>query len=216
MSPLRAVADDLWETPPDNPFPGLTTHAYLWTPVGRETVLFYSVATERDLDALAAHGGVDHQYLSHRDEAGPMLTALHDRFGTRLHAPAAEADDIARHRSADVHFGDPGPDDRGVGIVPAPGHSPGSTCFEVDGTGGRYLFTGDTLYRAADGTWTAGYLPGISDLVALRTTLDRLSTLRPDLVISSAFAGDRGVHAVDADLWRTGIDDARRGLDAAS
>ncbi|WJR36702.1 hypothetical protein P3F83_12040 [Mycobacteroides immunogenum] len=35
----------LWETRTDGPFPGLTTHAYLWTrPTGN--VLFHSPATE--------------------------------------------------------------------------------------------------------------------------------------------------------------------------
>jgi hydroxyacylglutathione hydrolase len=29
---MRQVRADLWETNTDSPFPGLTTHAYLWTP----------------------------------------------------------------------------------------------------------------------------------------------------------------------------------------
>lgn len=212
MSGLRAVAPDLFETTPDSPFPGLTTHAYLWTPAAGEPVLFYSVASERDFDALADHGGVAHQYLSHRDEAGPMLPALHDRFGTVLHAPAAELDDIARHRAPDVLLDARGVDALGIDVVPTPGHSPGSTCFVVDGAAGRMLFTGDTLYRAADGTWTAGYLPGISDAGALRVSLDILATLRPDLVISSAFAGASGVHVVDPDAWPAVVEDAAAAL----
>ncbi|SKW43750.1 Zn-dependent hydrolase [Mycobacteroides abscessus subsp. massiliense] len=46
-SNVRQIRSDLWETRTDNPFPGLTTHAYLWVrPEGN--VLFYSPATESD------------------------------------------------------------------------------------------------------------------------------------------------------------------------
>lgn len=69
---LTRIRDDLWQTRTDTPFPGLTTHAYLWRGP-RGNVLFYSPATEADFDALDALGGVSAQYLSHLDEAGPNL-----------------------------------------------------------------------------------------------------------------------------------------------
>ena len=75
---------------------GLTTHAYLWTRPGRN-VLFYSPATDADFDAIDELGGVDDQYLSHQDEAGPMLATIVDRFGSRLHAPATELVTIGQH-----------------------------------------------------------------------------------------------------------------------
>lgn len=94
---MRQVLKDIWETRPDNPFPGLTTHAYLWTPA---QALFYSPATDAEFDELSDLGGVTHHYLSHRDEAGPMLNAVARQFGSTLHAPLAELDDIAKlHRS---------------------------------------------------------------------------------------------------------------------
>jgi hypothetical protein len=70
MRPIRA---DLWETRVDNPYPGLTTHAYLWTGGAGGNVLFYGTQTDADFDQLEALGGVTDHYLSHRDEAGPML-----------------------------------------------------------------------------------------------------------------------------------------------
>lgn len=212
---LRQVAADLWETPTDSPFPGLTTHAYLWRRDGSANVLFYSVATDDDLDELAVLGGVDHQYLSHRDEAGPMLSALHARFGTVLHASAPEVQDVARHRRPDRLFVAEETDANGVHILPTPGHSPGSTCFVVDGADGRYLFVGDTLYRSRDGAWSAGYIPGVSDAAALRASLDLLESVRPDLVVSSAF-GDGGAHRVDARGWEQVLSEARKGLVDAS
>lgn len=43
-SNVRQIRSDLWETRTDSPFPGLTTHAYLWTrPAGN--VLFYTCHT---------------------------------------------------------------------------------------------------------------------------------------------------------------------------
>ena len=36
---MKHVLSDLWETRTYSPFPGLTTHAYLWTPA---RALFYS------------------------------------------------------------------------------------------------------------------------------------------------------------------------------
>ncbi|TDZ45071.1 hypothetical protein CCUG63695_00080 [Mycobacteroides franklinii] len=80
-SNVRQIRSDLWETRTDRPPPGLTTHACLWTrPAGN--VLFYSPATEADFEAIAELGGVAHQYRSHRDEAGPMLAVVKQRFGS--------------------------------------------------------------------------------------------------------------------------------------
>lgn len=87
---MRQIRPDLWETRPDAPFPGLTTHAYLWTPPDAGNVLFYNTAGDDDLDEIADLGGVAHQYLSHQDEVAPMLTTYAERFGTVLHAAAAE------------------------------------------------------------------------------------------------------------------------------
>src|SRR3954469_10900506 len=97
MTPIR---DDLWQTRTESPFPGLTTHAYLWRGP-RGNILFYSPASEADFDAIDELGGVSAQYLSHLDGAGPMLARVADRFGSRLHAPAAELEAIGRHALVD-------------------------------------------------------------------------------------------------------------------
>ena len=99
---MHRIREDLWETRADSPFPGLTTHAYLWTGGPAGNVLFYSTLTADDFAAIEDLGGVAHQYLSHRDEAGPMLNRIASRFGSRLHAPAAELDQIGQHRRVDV------------------------------------------------------------------------------------------------------------------
>jgi hydroxyacylglutathione hydrolase len=209
MPTLTKINDDLYQTRMDSPFPGLTTHAYLWQrPAGN--VLFYSPATEADFDAIDELGGVHDQYLSHLDEAGPNLARIAERFGRQLHAPAAELREIAEHGRVDVpleavrHV-----DVNGVEVLPTPGHSPGSTCYLVTGVGGdRYLFTGDTIFPAGDGTWSTFVVPGRGDAAAMRDSVKLLGTLAPDVVISSAFAGDSAIESVDAARWSEIVDQA--------
>ena len=209
MATLTKINDDLYQTRMDSPFPGLTTHAYLWQrPAGN--VLFYSPASDADFDAIDELGGVHGQYLSHLDEAGPNLARIAERFGRQLHAPAAELREIAQHGRVDVpleavrHV-----DLNGVEVLPTPGHSPGSTCYLVTGVGGdRYLFTGDTIFPAGDGTWSTFVVPGRGDAAAMRDSVKLLGTVAPDLVISSAFAGETAIEAVNAARWSEIIDQA--------
>ena len=213
MRPIRA---DLWETRVDNPFPGLNTHAYLWTGGASGNVLFYATRTDADFDTIESLGGVAHQYLSHRDEAGPTLALVRERFGARLHAPAAELLDIGRHAHVDVPSAGRHVDSNGIEVIPTPGHSPGSTSYLVPGLNGqRYLFTGDTIFLGADGEWAAGYLPPISEAGPLARSLRVLARLTPDLVISSAFPSDSAVH-VPGPRWSACVEQAGTRLAAVA
>ncbi|WP_029116295.1 MBL fold metallo-hydrolase [Mycobacterium sp. URHB0044] len=210
---MRPIRSDLWETRVDSPFPGLTTHAYLWTGGPDGNVLFYGTQTDADFDDIEALGGVAHHYLSHRDEAGPMLRKVADRFGARLHAPVAELVEIGQHAHVDVPLGSRHVDGNGIEVIPTPGHTPGSTCYLVPGAHGQsYLFTGDTIYLGDDGAWSAGYIPPISDAGPLADSLRTLARLTPDLVISSAFAGDTAVH-VTRGRWRECVEQASARLE---
>jgi hydroxyacylglutathione hydrolase len=208
-STMTQIRDDLWQTRTESPFPGLTTHAYLWRgPNGN--ILFYSTASDADFDAIEELGGVSAQYLSHLDEAGPMLARVADRFGSRLHAPAAELDAVGRHARVDApvdarrHV-----DDNGVDAIPTPGHSDGSTCYLVPGVGGEtYLFTGDTIFPTGEGTWSTFLVPGRGSAAALRSSLESLATVRPDIVISSAFGGDTAIEMLDNGRWQQCIAEA--------
>jgi glyoxylase-like metal-dependent hydrolase (beta-lactamase superfamily II) len=213
MRPIRA---DLWETRVNNPFPGLTTHAYLWTGGPDGNVLFYGTQTDADFDDLESLGGVAHQYLSHRDEAGPMLAEVAERFGSQLHAPAVELAEIGQFAHIDVPVGSRHVDANGIEVIPTPGHTPGSTCYLVPGVNGqRYLFTGDTIFLGDDGDWAAGYIPPISVAAPLADSLRLLEGLRPDLVISSAFPGDTAVHAPGV-RWSECVQQARTRLSAVA
>jgi len=209
---MRQIQPDLWETTPDSPFPGLTTHAYLWTPPQGGNVLFYNTAGEDDLDEIERLGGVAHQYLSHQDEVSPALATFAERFAARLHVHAAEAHHAARFGEADVTFDHRHVDGNGVEVIPTPGHSPGSTCYVVPGHGGlTYLFTGDTILLGRSGRWWAGYIQPRADRDALAATLDLLATLEPDLVVSSAYSGEHGAHLLDCP-WADCLAEARADL----
>lgn len=206
---MHKVLSDLHETQTDSPFPGLTTHAYLWT---GPNVLFYSMATDAEFGELEKLGGVADQYLSHRDEAGPMLKTIARHFGSALHAPEAELPQIAEHSRVDIPLSGRHTDGNGVEVIPTPGHSPGSTSYLIRGAEGRYLFAGDTLIRNREGDWWAGYIEGISDAQAMAQSLRVLADLEPDVVISSAFQGDSAVHRIEAGLWRDHVAHALDGL----
>jgi hydroxyacylglutathione hydrolase len=200
---MTQIRDDLWETRTESPFPGLTTHAYLWRgPSGN--ILFYSPASDADFGAIEALGGVSAQYLSHVDEAGPMLARVAERFGSQLHAPAAELKAIGRHAHVDAPVDDRRHvDANGVEAIPTPGHSADSTCYLVPGVEGeKYLFTGDTMFPAGDGTWSTFLVPGRGSAAALRSSLELLRTVEPDVVISSAFGGDSAIETLGNGRWQ--------------
>jgi hydroxyacylglutathione hydrolase len=206
---VTQISDDLYQTRTDSPFPGLTTHAYLWRrPTGN--VLFYSPATDADFDDIDGLGGVAAQYLSHLDEAGPNLARISGRFGSWLHAPAVELESIEQHAHVDVpvdsqrHM-----DANGVEVIPTPGHSAGSSCYLVTlGDGTKVLFTGDTIFPSGDGTWTTFLVPGRGDAGQLAASLELLRAETPDVVISSAFGGETAIESVDAGRWAEIIDQA--------
>ncbi|MFG1932831.1 MBL fold metallo-hydrolase [Mycobacterium sp. NPDC048908] len=208
-SEMTQIREDLWQTRTDSPFPGLTTHAYLWQRSGGN-ILFYSLASDADFDAIDDLGGISAQYLSHLDEAGPMLARIAERFGSRLHAPAAELAAINRHARVDVPVGPRRHvDENGLEVIPTPGHSDGSTCYLVEGAGGKkYLFTGDTMFPTGDGTWATFLAPGRGSAAALRSSLEALAAVQPKVVISSAFGGDTAIEAVDNGRWRECLDEA--------
>lgn len=210
---MRQIRPDLFETTPHTPDGGPHTHAYLWTGGPDGNVLFYSTAGTADFDEMERLGGVAHQYLSHQDEVSGVLRDIGERFGAVLHSHVAERDIVAEVREPDVVIEHRHVDGNGIEVIPTPGHTPGSACFVVTGVDGlRYLFTGDTIFLGRDGRWLAGYIPGFSDADDLADTLQLLAGLDPDVVVSSAFAGDDGAHVLGDVPWPDCVAEAAAGL----
>ena len=67
--------------------------------------------------------------LSHRDESGPSLRRIRERFGSQLGCSALELPAIARDAAVDLVFEAA---DRQLGdieIIHTPGHTDGRVCF---------------------------------------------------------------------------------------
>ncbi len=209
---MKQIQPDLWETEAEFPAPGLSTHAYLWT-ASSGNVLFYNTTLEHEIDNMAEIGGVARQYLSHQDEIAPSLRTIKQRFGSTLHCSAVEADLVAKTCPPDGTFDERHVALDGFEVIPTPGHTPGSACFLVHSEHGlTYLFTGDSIFRGAEGKWFAGYIPDFSDRDALAASLSGLADLTPDVVISSAFAGDSGVTELGERAWADCVGEALRSL----
>lgn len=191
---MRQVQPDLWETEVESPFPGLTTHAYLYQRV-QGNVLFYNTSQQADIAQFAELGGVAYQLLSHRDEVGESLALIRERFQAKLGIHKQDQESLSEVLKADLVFTDRQALLDDVEIIPTPGHTLGSVCFLVQSLSGkRYLFTGDTLYLS-DWGWQPGML-SFSDKTALAESLNLLQTLQPDLVISSAYSGQTAIEVV--------------------
>ena len=185
----------------------LNTHAYfLWQPAGN--VLFYNTGNDGDLEEIAELGGIQFQLLSHRDESGPSLNRIKDRFGSRLCCSAPEAPVVGKDATVDItfqaedyHLGD-------IDIIHTPGHTAGSICFFYKSPYGKsYLFTGDTIFQL-NGKWaTLAFPQAGGSKASLAESLLRLRELKPDIVMCSAFVGDVSVVEVSGDEWSQAIDD---------
>jgi glyoxylase-like metal-dependent hydrolase (beta-lactamase superfamily II) len=201
---MRQIYQDLWQTTPEHPFgEHMSTHAYLLL---REegNVLFYNSAMVADYDVIAALGGIERQYLSHKDEVGPGLAEIRERFGPLLCCHKLEAGALERVCPVDVvlerreiHMGD-------LEVIPTPGHSPGSTCFLFGSPHGkRYLFVGDTIFPVW-GEW--GTYVSRPQRRKLIESLSLLRALDVDVVLSSGSVGPRSFDEVSPVQWQGIID----------
>lgn len=84
-------------------------------------------------------------------------------------------------------------------VIPAPGHSPDSVCFLLQGNGKKYLFTGDTLFYPGQINYFAGTL---SRMDAYPGTIRTLAELKPDGLFPghAMFTVDRGWLCTDRAL----------------
>ena len=93
---MTQIRSDLWQTRTDTPFPGLTTHAYLWTP-GGHNALFYCPAGDADFATLESLGGVESLIehparMTHASAAGTPLEVPADLV--RLSVGIEDVDDL--------------------------------------------------------------------------------------------------------------------------
>ncbi|WP_292438645.1 MBL fold metallo-hydrolase [Methylophaga sp.] len=194
---MKQIQSDLWETSVESPFPGLTTHAYLWIR-DNGNVLFYNTSQQNEIQQMAALGGVAYQLLSHRDELGGSINQIRDLYAAKLGGHRAELEAFAEVCQPDIVFEQRQWLFDDLEVIPTPGHTPGSCCFLAKSSeGSTVLFTGDTLYWSDTGL-RPGLLP-FSDRDQLIQSLSVLETVSPDLVCSSAFSGQDGFKTMGGD-----------------
>lgn len=213
---MKQLAPDLWQTSANPISERASTHGYLLTrPSGN--LLIYGIGSEpregreADLDEMERLGGVQLQVLSHRDESGPGLNLIRERFGSRLGCSALEEPVVRGDASVDLILGsdcdDPALD--GLEILETPGHTAGDISFRYQSPHGQtYLFTGDVVFPNNDDWAVFVFEAAGGNPDSLEQSLRCLRDQDPDLVLSSAHVGDTGVAEVTNDEW-TGIIDHR-------
>lgn len=211
---MKQLYPDLWQTSIYRSGE-LSSHAYfLLHPAGN--ILFYSTGDNAELDHIEQLGGIKYQLLTHRDEAGPSLQRIQQRFGSMLMFSEYERDAIGEHALADRYFE---VDDHKLGdidVLHTPGHTGGSVCFFYQSPHGKsYLFTGDTFFQWQDRWATLVLASTGGSEAALAKSLLKLRSLNPDVVISSGFVGEVGVKEVTRDEWVEAIDTEIHKLDRA-
>ncbi len=182
----------------------MQTHAYVLRRPQGNAVLYSSSTLPSEADWLREAGGVDHQFLNHRDEAGPACDWVFDTFGAPLHCHELERDAIGKQCTVHGTFREEGyvlPD---LLAIPTPGHCPGSTCYLWHGPDDDYLFTGDTVYLN-EGRWEVYVSRGTTD--EMIASLNRIAKLRFGFLLPGLFIGD----VKDA---QTDTSDVRRQTDA--
>ncbi|MBV9458876.1 MAG: MBL fold metallo-hydrolase [Bradyrhizobium sp.] len=206
---MKQIFPDLWQTRAEHPFAGVTSHAYLLV---RDTgnILLYSSGLRDEYQNIKELGGVAHQYLSHRDEAGPALAEIKEQFSAKLWCHRLEEPSISKFARVDNQF-DKREVVNGIEVIPTPGHTDGSVCFLVRSQHGKtYLFTGDTIYQE-NGAWETrvnGYAGGSKS--DLKSSLMLLRDLGPAVVFSSASVGSVAFKEVSSQEWQSDIDNVIR------
>lgn len=205
---MKRILDDLWQTKLEIPFGGVHAHAY-FLQKDSSNVLFYNTGHADEIEHMAALGGIEYQYLSHRDETGESLKAIQKRFRSKLCCHREEEAAVTKSCPVDVTFSDDVTQHFGVEVIYTPGHTIGSVSYLYRSPFGRcYLFTGDTLFQS-HGEWetfpivSAGGSPH-----ALISSLRTYRELNPDVVLWSASGGGEMTFAQPSEgEWKTIIDD---------
>ncbi len=209
---MKQMFPDLWQTTPEHPSSGLTTHAYLLLR-SEGNILFYGSGRPDDHERIQDLGGLTRQYLSHRDEAGPPLVRIRQMFGSKLCCHRLEEAAVSKACPVDLTFQEREIHLSDIEVIPTPGHTDGSTCFLITSPhGSRYLFTGDTIFLVND-SWSTYVMPDAggsrNDLI---NSLKLLGRLEPDVVISSASVGRVAFKEMSTGEWQEAVNQTLHSL----
>ena len=201
-TPFETTFAGLHATPPATlPFaPSLDIRAFLLERERGNVLVYGSPAV--DARELERRGGVARRYLGHGHEA--LLDAGEVRAPLFVHRDDRDA--VAERLHVRGSFSRRHVLDEDLEVIPAPGHTPGSTAFLWDNGDHRFLFTGDTVYLR-DGEWVGAVLAS-SDRAAYVNSLVMLRELDFDVLVPWAATAGGPYYA------HTDAADARRRLGA--
>jgi len=209
---MKQIYPDLWQTRAEHPFQGLTTHAYLLVR-DAGNILFYSSGQPEEHEHIQELGGITHQYLSHRDEAGPALADIKRLFGCKLCCHWLEEETVRKVTPVDCIFDKREVRLSNIEVIPTPGHTNGSVCFLVRSAHEKtYLFSGDTVYLN-NGAWDTFVMERAGgSKFDLKNSLMLLHDLEPEVVLSSASVGPVPFKEVSAEEWQSDMDNVLRAM----
>lgn len=205
---MKQITADLWQTRLYSSGM-LNSHAYFLQRPAEQggNVLFYNSGDNAELAEMEQMGGVSHQLLTHRDEAGPSLARIRQRFASTLVSSEKEAPYISRHSEVDVLLDQHSDNYNGIQVLHTPGHTDGSLSFFYESPHGQsYLFSGDTFFLW-NGNWTTFVLSQAGgNQQDMLSSLQLLKTISPDLVLSSGFVGEHRIETFSDHQWHSTLD----------
>lgn len=204
---MKQIYDNLWQS--ERYSSGiLNTHAYFLLHE-QGNILFYNTGSTTDLDQMDGLGGINYQFLTHRDEVGASLATIKNRFYAKLGVGELEVPFVEPITSVDFPFKAADRTIENIKVIHTPGHTDGSICYYYDPPNGRsYLFTGDTFFLS-NGHWSTLVLSNSGGTKeSLASSLEILGDLRPDVVMSSGFVGETSYKEVTHTEWASAINNA--------
>ena len=151
-------------------------------------ILFATKADIKESEAdIATAGGVSLVLLGDRHQAAPQTVAMAKRLGAPIIASNIEAG-VLKKLGIEIDTplpcqpSQPTPD---LEIIPTPGHTKGAFSYLWKSGKRRFLFVGDTIVPV-NGSWQ--YCVSPPRRAEMRRTIEKLSALRFDVILSNSFA----------------------------
>ncbi len=178
----------LLRTEPDHPFENdVETVAYLLKRDAGNLLLYSSSKIEKEKLFIAGQGGIERQFLNHRDEASASCDIVREHFDAPLVCHEAEREAVEKKCRVDETFSDRHHPYRDFEAIPTPGHCPGSTCYIWSTLDHRYLFSGDTIYLE-NGEWRV-YISE-QNIQTMIHSLMLIAILEFDVLVPGLYIGD--------------------------
>ena len=170
-----------------------------------ENVLIYNTSNESDLKEIQELGGIETQFISHRHESGKSLNTIKSMFNSKLCASEIEATYL--EVTVEIAVKERFFHSLDIEVIPTPGHTDGGLSFFYKSTEkGNVLFTGDTLFLSNSKWSTFVYPADGGNRNDILDTLEIYRNLKPNVIVSSGYSGDRCIVEIEQLQWDSTID----------